>query len=92
MKAPFPRRFAIVKVFMTGRIPWRNILYHDMRGDEYYPQPHLYCQYADNGMPYEGFEFYTVGGGYEFSLPLDKRRTFEQLLDPAANKVGGPEG
>ena len=53
-----------------------------MRGDEYYPQPHLYCQYADNGEPYEGRGFYIIGDddGYEFSLEPEWKRTPEELL------------
>ena len=31
----------------------RNIVECDEEGDEYYPGPHLYCKYAENGEPYE---------------------------------------
>jgi hypothetical protein len=57
-----PPHFWMAKVFKTGKIPWRNIRHFDLRGDEYYPCPHLYCAYADHGMPYEGFAYYFING------------------------------
>ncbi len=60
IESHFPDGFWPVKVFKTGRIPWRNIRHYDLKGDEYYPFPHLYCRYADNGMPYESFEYYAI--------------------------------
>jgi len=81
-KEPFPTGFWPIKVFKTGRIPWRNIRHYDLGGDEYYPFPHLYCLYADNGMPYEGFEYYQMpeSESYLFSLPSDGRVELERLL------------
>lgn len=78
----FPNELRIVKVFITGRIPFRNIRYYDMRGDEFYPQPHLYCQYADNGEPYESRGYYIIDerGGYEFSLDPEWKRTPEEMV------------
>jgi hypothetical protein len=78
----FPDQFRVVKIFVTGKIPFRNIEYYDMRGDEYYPQPHLYCQYADDGGPYEGRGYYIVdeGDGYEFRLESDSMRAPEDLM------------
>ena len=81
-KDPFPSGFRPIKVLKTGRIPWRNIRHYDLRADEYYPFPHLYCLYADNGMPYEGFEYYQIpeSDSYLFSLPSDARVELERLL------------
>jgi hypothetical protein len=81
-KEPFPAGFWPIKVFKTGRIPWRNIRHYDLRGDEFYPFPHLYCLYADDGMPYEGFEYYQIpeDDSYLFSLPSDARVELERLL------------
>jgi hypothetical protein len=81
-KQAFPCRFRTAKIFVTGKIPFRNILYYDMRGDEYYPQPHLYCQFADYGEPYEGRGYCLVNesGGYEFGLESESRHTLEGLL------------
>ncbi len=83
----FPDGFHIVKVFKTGKIPWRNIQHYDLRGDEYYNSPHLYCLYADNGMPYEGFAYYIINkkDSYEFELPLGHRVSIAALLDTDTN-------
>jgi hypothetical protein len=69
-----------VKVFITGKIPWRNILHYDMRGDRHYPQPHLYCQFADAGRPYESYGYFIAGEGYEWELPAGGRTGLEALL------------
>jgi hypothetical protein len=84
-KLSFPTRFTQGKVFMTGKIPWRNILHYDMRGDEYYPQPHLYVQYADDGAPYEGFAYFLLGNGYEQELSPEHRIELQDLLKLDAN-------
>jgi hypothetical protein len=71
-----------MKVFVTGNIPWRNILHYDMRGDEYYREPHLYCEYADAGEPYEMRGYYVIreDGGHEWELPVGERIGLEALL------------
>jgi len=46
-------RYDVVKAFTIGRIPFRNIFEADEHGDEYYPEPHLYCRFANQGTPYE---------------------------------------
>ncbi len=71
----FPRGFSVAKVFKTGKIPWRNIRHVDLRGDDFYNCPHLYCLYADDGMPYEGFGYYVITNddSYEFELPFADR-------------------
>jgi len=88
VKESFPDGFWPVKVFKTGKIPWRNIRHYDLDGDEYYRSPHLYCLYSDNGMPYEGFECYQISenDSYHFPLPSDAHVELEKLLrlDPKA--------
>jgi hypothetical protein len=83
----FPQGFWAVKVFKTGKIPWRNIRHYDLSGDEYYPFPHLYCLYADDGMPYEGFAYYAISenDAYHFRLQADAQTDLDRLLslDPA---------
>jgi hypothetical protein len=76
----FPPRFSKAKIFVTGNIPWRNILHYDMRGDEYYPQPHLYCQFADMGAPYEGESYFLIGTGYEKELRAEDRMQLADFL------------
>jgi hypothetical protein len=83
----FPHGFRPTKVFKTGRIPWRNIKHFDLRGDEFYNCPHLYCLYADDGMPYESFGYYkiAVNNSYEFELSRDERVDLGVLLGTQAN-------
>lgn len=80
-KIPFPCEFHVGKVFCTGRIPWRNIRHYDLRGDEFYPQPHLYCLFADSGQPYESQGFFLINnGGYEWELLPDDLVELNTLL------------
>jgi hypothetical protein len=81
-KLSFPPRFSLAKVFVTGNIPWRNILYYDMSGDGCYPQPHVYCQFADKGEPYEGRSFFLIGEGegYQRELQPEIRVELDALL------------
>jgi hypothetical protein len=85
-RSPFAARLSIAKSFKTGKIPWRNILHYDMEGYEYYPQPHIYCEYADAGMPYEGYSFFLLGDGYEQELYPEDRLEFSELLAVAQPK------
>jgi hypothetical protein len=79
-ESSFEGRFTKAKVFKTGKIPWRNILHYDMRRDEYYPMPHLYCKYADAGAPYEGFGYFLLGDGREWELRAEEKVELEALL------------
>jgi hypothetical protein len=84
---PLPPGFSVRKIWKTGKIPWRNIRHFDARGDAYYNCPHLYCVYADNGMPYEGFGYYpiTPDDTYEFELPSRDRLELNELLNPGGS-------
>jgi hypothetical protein len=61
------RKYRKIKMFMLGRIPFRNIVETDSTGDEYYNQPHIYCRFADGGQPYEDFQ-YVLAEGYPYPL------------------------
>ena len=86
----FPRGLSVTKVFKTGKIPWRNIRHFDLRGDDFYNCPHLYCLYADNGMPYEGFGYYLITnhGSYESELSFADRVDLNVLLGNQTNDPG----
>jgi hypothetical protein len=89
----YPPRFNKVKVFITGKIPWRNILHYDMRGDEYYRDPHLYCQFADAGEPYEARGYFIIreeGEGHEWELPAGERIGLTALLSDDNESVESP--
>lgn len=76
----FPPRFSKAKIFVTGAIPWRNILHHDMEGGQHYPQ-HLYCTFADPDGPYKGRGFFLLRDhGYEFELSTEDKLDLDALL------------
>lgn len=82
-KEPFPPRFSMAKVYLTGKIPWRNILFCDMRGDQHHAEPHLYCEFAESGMPYEGWGFFLATNGYESELRSEDKLELEALTESA---------
>lgn len=83
----FPPEFSVQKVFKTGRIPWRNIRHFDSHGDDFYSCPHLYCLFADDGMPYESFGYYltTNDNSFEFELSTKNRVDLNVLLSGHTN-------
>jgi len=56
------------RAWEIGRIPFRNIVDIDVGGDEFYPFPHIYCRFAEAGMPYEEFVYRLMDQTY---FPLD---------------------
>ena len=44
-------------------------------GDEYYRGPHLYCAFADGGMPYEDFVARELGDDYDWPLDHAKKQS-----------------
>lgn len=36
------------------------IVDYDIEGDEYYPYPHIYCNFGFNGQPYESFIYRVI--------------------------------
>jgi hypothetical protein len=68
--------YSEIKMFLIGRIPYRNIVDYDFEGDEYYRMPHLYCMFAEQGEPYEGFGYVLLGEGEEYDWPLSNEKQF----------------
>jgi hypothetical protein len=62
-------RFKKIDIWNLGLIPFRNIRHYDLHGDEFYNDPHLYCTFNIDGMPYERFEHAVVGRD-EYDWPL----------------------
>jgi hypothetical protein len=62
-----------VKAWVLGRIPWRNIRVVQPDGDRHYNVPHLYCSFADDGMPYEAIVAAVMDeeSKYPIDWPLD---------------------
>jgi hypothetical protein len=52
-------------------------------GDEYYPFPHLYCDFSINGMPYESVENAVVGKDeYDWPLKPELRLSADDVKRP----------
>ena len=53
-----------VNALLVGRIPFDVIRKVDWEGDEYYPFPHVYCEFDKrDGQPYEELVFYASHEG-----------------------------
>jgi len=70
--------------YPVGRIPFDLIEHVDWEGDEYYPDPHIYCRFKD-GQPYEStvfFRRYTKDDEFLIEVegfrPWDKKKRFWQ--------------
>ena len=72
---PVGDEFKRIKMFRLAQIPYRNIVDFDTMGDEYYPQPHMYCRFADGGQPYEGFRWVLIDD--DFPWPMEPELQFE---------------
>jgi len=68
-------KYTEVTVIRIGRIPFRNIIDFDDDGDEYYGCPHIFCSFADGGMPYESMVFELAERAHQ-RLEPDKEFTF----------------
>ncbi len=55
-------RFRMSTIVKVGRIPWRNIVKYDLKGDEFYHCPHIYCKFTNRGQPYEKIVYYLDNG------------------------------
>ena len=63
--------------FVVGRIPYENIVEYDLSGDDFYNSPHIYCDFKNNGTPYEEILYYTISSetdpGFTYDRPLDNK-------------------
>ncbi|WP_342416689.1 hypothetical protein NST83_04245 [Paenibacillus sp. FSL R10-2782] len=62
-----------VKAFEIGNIPFSNIIEYDINGDEFFIYPHLFCDFSNQGHPYESIDYVVENkdGGHVF---LDRSR------------------
>jgi hypothetical protein len=68
--------FAEVHILELGNIPFRNIRHYELRGDNHYNMPHVYCAFADAGTPYEDYSFAMAPGeSYEYLLKNENQIT-----------------
>jgi hypothetical protein len=68
------KKYEKIRMFVLARIPYRNIVDFDIIGDEFYPQPHIYCRFADGGEPYEGLRYVLISEDYPW--PMDSKKQF----------------
>lgn len=84
--------FRQINIWHLGLIPFRNIRHYDLKGDEYYNYPHIYCDFSANGMPYEAFEYAVVGKDeYDWPLKPELRLTADDVKAGAEPETGGEE-
>ena len=55
-----------VKVELLGCIPFDSIIEYDIDGDEYYPYPHLYCDFIHTTDPYEKIVYMDSDTNYKY--------------------------
>jgi hypothetical protein len=65
---------------MIGQIPYNNIVAIEARGDEYAPEPHIYCKFANDGQPYENIYYKSFGSPENYipdmELDVEKMTVF----------------
>jgi hypothetical protein len=61
-------RYRRIRAFEIGRIPFMNIVTFDDVGDEYYAQPHVFCSFANAGLPFVDYRYYSVETPYRDKL------------------------
>ncbi|WP_170061211.1 restriction endonuclease [Spirosoma aerolatum] len=67
-------KYTVVSVMEIGRIPYYNIVSYKVNGDEYTSEPHIYCRFNINGMPYEEIYYRYESGEGMLPLELDKEK------------------
>ena len=75
---------------MIGRITYHDILEFIRDGDEYFSEPHIFCDFKYDEMPYEEIYYKTHGeyekGTFDFDFDKSKRVEFpNQYLNEKAN-------
>lgn len=73
------KRFRSIRAFEIGRIPFEQIADHDVAGDEYYREPHLFCIFAAAGTPFAAYRYASV------------EDPFRVMLSPKMMLEEGPE-
>lgn len=72
-----PTGWVKINAFQLGNIPYDNVVDFDVDGDEYYPFPHLYCEFSNLGQPYEEIWYKPTDDFKDqvFRLPKDHQMT-----------------
>jgi hypothetical protein len=75
-------KYKTIRAKAIGRIPYYNIVDFKKDGDEYTSEPHLFCKFDNDGMPYEEI-YYKSHGDPKQEIPdwafnREKRTTFQK--------------
>jgi hypothetical protein len=73
-------RYRRVRAFEVGRVPFTNVVTFDVDGDEYHAEPHVFCAFANAGLPFADYRYYAVEAPYRDKLLPDR------MVD-----LGGPQ-
>ncbi len=82
------RLYREIRVWVLGKIPWRNIRHYDLHGDNHYNHPHIYCDFSNNGQPYEAIGYAELNDVYNWEL--DPALMFEYKPPKAAQAKPQP--
>ena len=54
----------LINVMKVGQINFSDIVEYDLKGDEYYNCPHIYCKFNFKGTPFENYYFQHLEKSY----------------------------
>lgn len=73
-------KYKAIRAKAIGRIPYYNIVDFISDGDEYTSEPHLFCKFDNDGMPYEEIYYKSEGDPKkeisDWDFDRKKRTTF----------------
>ena len=65
-----------MKTLRLGYIPFENIIEYDMEGDEFYDNPHLYCEFINICDPFEKIGYAVLVSDDEYQI-FDESETLK---------------
>lgn len=78
-------KFKHIRAMAIGRIPYYHIVDFKIDGDEYFSDPHIFCKFDIDGMPYEEIYYKSVGNPKKeipnWDLDREKRTVFSNNTD-----------
>ncbi|MEI6348179.1 MAG: HNH endonuclease signature motif containing protein [Bacteroidota bacterium] len=70
-------KFKVLRAQTIGKIPYNNIVDFKANGDDYNPEPHLFCKFDINGMPYEEIYYKRLGNFLAREFDKGKQTIFK---------------
>ena len=75
------RKFRKIELAAVGRIPFDNIIDYDLEPDGINNEPHIYCDFKNNGEPYEEIIYVINDDGTDDNMmksyPMDNANRIE---------------